>query len=105
MRQFSPADLAERLRAGDVAVVDVRAEAEFAAGRLPGALNIPVGHLASRLDSVPRDRLVVLQCQSGGRSAIAASMLVARGFGNVVNLTGGINGWRAAGYPIASAGA
>jgi hydroxyacylglutathione hydrolase len=100
VRQFTPTDLAERLRAGDVAVVDVRAEAEFAAGRLPGAVNIPVGQLPNRLDAVPRDRLVVLQCQSGGRSAIAASVLVARGFANVVNLTGGMNGWRAAGYPL-----
>ena len=68
-------------------------------------MNIPVGQLPNRLDAVPRDRLVVLQCQSGGRSSIAASVLVARGFANVVNLTGGINGWRAAGYPLASAGA
>ena len=105
VRQLSPADLAERLRTGDVAVVDVRAESEFAAGRLPGAMNIPVGQLPNRLDALPRDRLVVLQCQSGGRSSIAASVLVARGFANVVNLTGGINGWRAAGYPLASAGA
>jgi hydroxyacylglutathione hydrolase len=105
VRQVTATDLAERLRAGDVQVLDVRAESEFAGGRVPGALNIPVGQLRGRLDAVPRDRTVVVQCQSGARSAIAASVLVASGFRNVVNLAGGLNGWKAAGLPVASSAA
>jgi hydroxyacylglutathione hydrolase len=105
IRQISAADLAERLRAGDVAVVDVRDRSEFASGRVPGAMNIPVGQLPGRLDAVPRDRQVVLQCQSGARSVIAASVLAARGFHNIVDLAGGMNAWKAAGYPVAPAAA
>ncbi len=104
IRQITAAELAERLRAGDVAVVDVRAQTEYASGRLPGAVNIPLGQLPDRADSVPRDRMVVLQCQSGGRSAIGASVLSARGFGNVVELNGGLNAWKAAGYPVFASG-
>lgn len=104
IRQITASDLAERIRAGDVAVVDVRAPTEYATGRVPGAVNIPVGQLGERVDTVPRDRLVVLQCQSGGRSAIAASVLTAHGLRNVVDLLGGINAWKAAGYPVTASG-
>jgi hydroxyacylglutathione hydrolase len=104
-RQISAADLAERLRAGEVAVVDVRERSEFASGRVPGAMNIPVGHLATRIEALPRDRQVVLHCQSGARSVIAASVLAARGFDNIVDLAGGMNAWKAGGYPVAPAAA
>jgi hydroxyacylglutathione hydrolase len=105
IRQISAADLAERLRAGDVAVVDVRERSEFASGRVPGAMNVPVGHLATRIDALPRDRQIVLHCQSGARSVIAASVLAARGFNNIVDLAGGMNAWKAGGYPVAPAAA
>ncbi len=105
IRHITVSDLAERLRAGDVAVVDVRAQTEYAEERVPGAVNIPVGQLAERIESVPRDRMVVLQCQSGGRSAIAASVLTAHGIDNVVDLLGGINAWKSAGYPVAASAA
>ena len=98
--QISAEELAERVEAGDVAVLDVRGQAEWEAGHLPGVPNIPVGHLTDRLDEVPRDRPLVVHCQSGARSAIAASVLQARGFKNVVNLTGGFANWQNAGHPV-----
>ena len=52
-------------------------------------VGIPVGYLAERLDEIPTDRPVVLHCQGGARSAIAASVLQARGLDNVVNMVGG----------------
>ncbi|HEU0079974.1 MAG TPA: rhodanese-like domain-containing protein, partial [Longimicrobiaceae bacterium] len=97
--QITAAELAERLRDGSSAVLDVRGAAEWEAGHLPGVENIPVGYLADRLDEVPRDRPLVLQCQAGARSAIAASVLQAKGFRNVVNLAGGYADWQAGGHP------
>ena len=97
--QITSTELARRIGADNVAVLDVRGRAEWEAGHLRGVRNIPLGHLADRLDEIPRDRPVVVHCQSGARSAIAASVLRARGFEDVVNLTGGYADWQAAGHP------
>ncbi len=93
-------ELATKLDGGDVALLDVRGLGEWEEGRIPGAPNIPLGHLTEGLDRLPRDRPLVLSCQSGSRSAIAASLLRARGFENVVNLSGGFDEWRASGHPV-----
>ncbi|HEX2610587.1 MAG TPA: MBL fold metallo-hydrolase [Gemmatimonadales bacterium] len=79
-------------------VVDVRAEAEWNAGHIPGSVNIPLGELEQRLGELPRDELVV-HCQSGGRAAIAASLLRARGFRGVQLFSGGFAEWCRAGQP------
>jgi hydroxyacylglutathione hydrolase len=81
-------------------VIDVRGHGEWAAGHLPGAPNIPLGYLTDRLKDLPRDKLVVVHCETGGRSAIAASLLRARGLTNVVNLTGGFAAWQKAGHSM-----
>ena len=85
--QMTPAELASALAADSVAVVDVRGRAEWEAGHLPGVENIPVGYLEDRLEELPRDRPLVLHCQAGARSAIAASVLRAHGFDNVINMS------------------
>jgi hydroxyacylglutathione hydrolase len=94
------AELAPLLAAGEVTVVDVRNRSEWDAGHLPGAIHIPGGHLPSRLDEIPRDKPVVLQCQSGSRSAIAASVLQRLGRTDVTNLLGGITDWQASGHEV-----
>src|SRR5690606_14167837 len=66
--------LTPRVASGEVAVLDVRNRSEFEAGHLPGAMHIPVGYLPERLAEIPRDRPLVVQCQSGARSAIATSV-------------------------------
>ncbi len=81
-------------------IVDVRAESEWDAGHLPGAIHIPLPELEERLSEIPADRDVVTQCQGGGRSAIAASLLKARGYDRVANLAGGYSAWVAAGLPV-----
>jgi hydroxyacylglutathione hydrolase len=101
--QIGPEELAERLRGGETVVIDVRGRAEWDAGHLPGVPNIPLGYLTDRLAEVPSDKTVVFQCQTGRRSAIAASLLQARGRTNVVNLAGGYAGWARAGLPVESA--
>jgi rhodanese-related sulfurtransferase len=70
--------------------IDVREPGEVAEGTLPGAINIPLGELPGRLHELDPTRRVVLLCRSGARSARAAEMLTADGFGDVVNLTGGV---------------
>jgi hydroxyacylglutathione hydrolase len=99
--QLSRAQLAERLRGGEVAVIDVRAQDEWDSGHIEGAKHIPLGHLAERLAEVPRDRPLVLHCQAGARSAIAASLLKCLGLKDVTNLAGGFAAWEAAGQAVA----
>lgn len=98
--QISATELAEQMKAGDVTVVDVRGHAEWEGGHLPGVTHIPVGYLADRLDELPRDRPVVVHCQGGARSAIAASVLQAAGVPNVINLTGGFGEWQRQALPV-----
>ncbi len=92
--------LRELMRAGDVTVIDVRGRSEWEAGHLPGVVNIPLGLLPDRIAELPTQGSIVLQCQTGSRSAIAASLLEARGRSAVANLEGGITAWRQAGLPM-----
>jgi hydroxyacylglutathione hydrolase len=101
--QVTAGELAAHLAARDVEVLDVRGQAEWDAGHIPGARHVPLGYLADRLDEVPPDRRVVVQCQAGARSAIAASVLLRAGHRQVANLTGGLAAWQGAGFPVASA--
>ena len=103
VRQIGSRELAARMAAGEVRVLDVRGAAEWEAGHLPGVPNIPVGYLADRLDEVPTDRPLVLHCQGGARSAIAASVLQTRGVADVLNLTGGYREWVERGNPVETA--
>lgn len=103
--QIGARELAERMRRGEVNVLDVRGRAEWEAGHLPGVPNVPVGLLAERLDEVPSGRPLVVQCQGGARSAIAASVLKARGVRDVLNMSGGFQEWAAAGLPVEREGA
>jgi hydroxyacylglutathione hydrolase len=75
-----------------ITVVDVRGESEWRAGHIPEAVHIPLGDLAGQLAALPTTPLV-LQCQSGGRSAIAASLLKRLGRSDVRNLVGGYVAW------------
>jgi hydroxyacylglutathione hydrolase len=98
--QIGARELAERMGRGEVNVLDVRGRAEWEAGHLPGVRNLPVGYLADHLDEIPAGRPLVVQCQGGARSAIAASVLRAHGVPGVVNMSGGFQEWAAAGLPV-----
>jgi hydroxyacylglutathione hydrolase len=98
--QIAATEVAPRLQT--VTVVDVRSATEWAAGHIPGAIHIPLGYLNERLGEIPTGRPIVVQCQGGGRSSIAASVLEQAGRGDVANLSGGITAWAAAGFPIES---
>ena len=78
-------------------VVDVRTPGEFAKGHLKGAVNIPLSNLRERKGEIPAEGEVVIQCQSGYRSSIAASLLARPG---LTELQGGYQAWTAAGLPV-----
>ncbi|HET7564359.1 MAG TPA: rhodanese-like domain-containing protein [Gemmatimonadaceae bacterium] len=102
--QIAPRELAARLAADEVLVLDVRTRTEWDGGHLPGVRNIPLGELPDHTADIPRDRPIAVQCQAGGRSSIAASVLQARGFSDVLNLTGGLAAWEKAGMEVVSSG-
>ncbi len=86
----------------DFVVVDVRGAHEYHGplGRLPGAALLPLPELDERAGELPKGRALLLVCRSGVRSRKACDTLAARGFGPVVNLTGGMIGWNEARLPI-----
>lgn len=70
-------------------LLDVRTAKEVAAGHLPGALHIPIDDLRARLAEVPKGRRVLVHCRSGFRAHLAVRTLLAEGFTDVANITGG----------------
>jgi adenylyltransferase/sulfurtransferase len=94
--EITPTELHARLERGEsLAVVDVREPWEWEIGNLAahGARLIPMNEVPERLDEIPRDRPVVLQCRSGVRSARVLDFLRENGFTDVHNLAGGILAW------------
>ena len=91
--EVEPEDAARRIDRGEVFLLDVRNAAEWSEGHIPQATHIMLGHLVNRVQEVPRDKPVLVQCRTGGRSAIAASILQAHGFEQVQNMLGGYEEW------------
>jgi hydroxyacylglutathione hydrolase len=98
--QLDVSAVARRLSAGDLDVIDVRAESEWNEGHLAQADHRYLGNLLELSRDVPRDTPIAVHCQGGSRSAIAASLLQAHGFTNVSNVTGGYRAWQTAGFPV-----
>jgi hydroxyacylglutathione hydrolase len=82
-----------------IQVLDVRQQAEWETGRVPGSLHIHVGELPARLDEVPRDAEVWTTCASGHRASIAASLLDRAGVPVRLVAEGGVPEWLARCYP------
>ncbi|MCB0191336.1 MAG: MBL fold metallo-hydrolase [Anaerolineae bacterium] len=93
-------EVAHDIKAGQVAVIDVRGAVEFAAGHLPTARNIVLGNILNYLAEIPDDQPVVLHCLSGFRSNIAAGLLSSRGRNNIKNLEGDYQAWYQARQPV-----
>ena len=90
----SPSEASEMVEKGEAYVLDVRNQTEFDEGHIDNAQHIMVGTLKNRIDEVDTDKTVIVQCQAGARSAIAASVLKANGIDNLVNMTGGYSKWQ-----------
>ncbi|WP_367306523.1 MBL fold metallo-hydrolase [Alicyclobacillus acidocaldarius] len=96
----SPDEVRGALAQQDLWLLDVRNVDEWAGGHLPQAHHIPLSKLAAHIHDVPRDGSVYVYCRTGGRTAIAASLLRAHGVGDVRNMVGGYEAWRGKGFPI-----
>jgi rhodanese-related sulfurtransferase len=95
------ADTARRLVAAGVTVVDVRTKAEFDAGHVPGALNVPFDEISARAAELgPPSAPVLLYCRTGRRTAIATQALRAKGFTRIYDLQA-YDRWRASEPPPA----
>ncbi len=96
-------ELLERIRRGDVALVDVRPADEYRAGHLPGARSIPLGELRSQLGTLPRDREIVAYCRGPYCSLAhdAVAILAAAGF-RARHLDLGVPDLRERRFPISS---
>jgi phage shock protein E len=104
---IAPDQLVERMEKKDTNLVllDVRTPDEFAAGHIPGAVNIPHDQLPNRLAELAgaKNKEVVVYCRSGRRSAIAQETLTKEGFKSVKHLEGDMLKWEADKRPTAAA--
>ncbi|KAA5541211.1 MBL fold metallo-hydrolase [Adhaeribacter rhizoryzae] len=85
----SAEELAEQFKTGAPLIIDVRKESEYKAEHVAGALNIPLDFLNEHLAEIPKEELVYMHCAGGYRSMIAASILRARGYHNIIDVAGG----------------
>jgi rhodanese-related sulfurtransferase len=83
-------------------VLDVREPAAYAAGHILGARNLPLGELEKRIEELDKHKKkpVIVACDTGTTSTRAVKVLKARGFENVVNLSGGFRAWLQASLPM-----
>jgi rhodanese-related sulfurtransferase len=90
---------ARRLIEDGAQLLDVRADHEWEAGRIPGAKHLPLAELAQRTGEIDRERPVVLYCRGGNRSTMAAAALADAGY-DAMKLSEGIVGWAGEGLPL-----
>jgi rhodanese-related sulfurtransferase len=95
--------LNEALAGGEaLTILDVRQTSEFENdGRIAGAVNLPMDQVFTSLDQLPdQDAPIVVHCVSGHRAAVVTMGLGLAGYTNVLNLGGGLNAWKAGGFPV-----
>ena len=93
-KEISAAEAAKYIRSDPGTVLlDVREPSELEICRIDGALHIPMGEIPERAEPLPQDGRLIVLCHHGMRSAKVQAYLIARGFENTANLTGGIHAW------------
>ncbi len=98
LQEVDAATLKQLMEDDGVLLIDVREKKEFAAEHIPGAKLMPLSHFNPGRISNQAHRKIILQCQSGNRSAKAADKMFAAGFREVIHLKGGLPTWKAVGY-------
>lgn len=102
MSGLDPAGAVQLINREKGVVIDVCEPAEFAAGHIGGARNIPLGELESKLAGAVKNKALplILVCQSGARSARAVAIAKKLGYEQAQSLGGGLASWRAANLPV-----
>ena len=99
---LEPAEVSRMLRERSILLLDVREPAEYEAEHIQGALLYPLSSFDTEMIPVPENLTVVFQCGSGVRSAKALQACAAAGMSFRHHLRGGIQAWKAAGFPTVS---
>ena len=102
---LNPAEAVLLMNREKAVVIDVCEPAEFAAGHIVGARNVPLAQLDAQLPQVVKNKStpVILVCQAGVRSGRALAMARKLGYDNVQSLAGGLKAWQAASMPLSKA--
>ena len=90
LQQVTVEELKAKLANDGPFVLDVRTPSEWQAKHIEGAIHVPLSSFAKRIPDLPKDRTIAVICGSGYRSSIATSMLQARGYDSIENVTGGM---------------
>jgi rhodanese-related sulfurtransferase len=96
---YTPQQVFELARNGDLQLIDVRTAAEVDAGRIDGGRHIELLELNGQAETIDRDRPVIFYCRSGARSAMATAAFRGAGF-DAHNMSGGLLEWVARGLPL-----
>jgi rhodanese-related sulfurtransferase len=97
--EITPAQAYEKYQQGAF-ILDVRTQEEWDEFHIAGSTLIPLDELADRVNEVPKDRDIVVVCRSGRRSQSGAAILQNAGFTHVSSMSGGLNAWKSANYPV-----
>lgn len=102
VREIGTLDATRLINSEDALVLDVRETNEYAGGRLPNALHIPLSQLKDRGAELTKHaaRPVIVYCERGVRSSAASAALARLGFQRVQSLRGGLRAWKDAGLPV-----
>ena len=100
--RVSAAQATQMINREDALMIDVRDPAEFGAGHVIGARNVPLARIDDGANDLAKrkDRPLVVYCDGGERSAKAAEALRKQGFARVTSLSGGLGAWQSAGLPV-----
>ncbi len=103
IKEIDVATAVDAIAQGSI-LIDIREPAEFEAGRIQGANNVPRGVLEFKTVDHPslsnKAARIVIYCRSGGRAALAALNLQRLGYSNIESVAGGIEAWKNAGQPV-----
>ena len=92
--EISVQDLKNKLNNKDnFILLDVREYSEITISQIKGSVHIPMAEIPYNIDKINSEKLIIVMCKSGGRSASVCKFLIDKGFKNIYNLNGGIIKW------------
>lgn len=93
-------ETAAQMRDEGAFILDVREQSEWDQFHIPSSTLIPLEYLSQKLDSLPKDQIIVVVCRTGNRSAEGRDILLRAGYLDVTSMDGGVTDWKMKGFPI-----